>query len=274
MSNLNSPLIRAAGTSLHRQLYVVLRDRILQNFWPAGTPLPTEEALCAQFQVSRITVRRALADLANHGLVERRHGLGTFALPHAVPSRPEATLSLLDELHNAAAGSKVQVIEVRKDPAPSNVARLLQINPGEQAHHSLRLRQIGDTPVMLADAWIPDPLGKRITMTALKKHALYEAIMMQGVRFGRMVQEISCEAADPRRAQLLGTEVGMPLIKLIRLMHDAESRPILYLIATMSPERSRILMDIPGENINSLSAGQIAHDGVEQRSRGGRPLLA
>ncbi|WP_043117349.1 GntR family transcriptional regulator, partial [Pseudacidovorax intermedius] len=68
---------RTPGTSLHRQLFMVLRDEIVRGEYASGL-LPKEEALCERFGVSRITVRRALADLAAQQLVERRHGRGTF----------------------------------------------------------------------------------------------------------------------------------------------------------------------------------------------------
>lgn len=262
MPTISPSLYRAPGTSLHRQLYLVVRDQILQHVWPPGTALPTEESLCQTFNVSRITVRRALADLVTDKLVERRHGLGTFVLGQVTPSRPQATLSFIGELRESVADTKVQVIEFERSVAPRTVATLLQLAPEEIALHAVRLRHISDTPLMLTDAWIPQRFGKKVTKAALQKHPLYEILMAQGVQFGRVVQEFSCEAADPRRASLLQTEVGAPLIRFVRLIHDAESRPVQYIVVHLSPERSRILMDIPGNAINTLSAGQVVHDGV------------
>jgi GntR family transcriptional regulator len=123
----------------------------------------------------------------------------------------------------------------------------------------MRLRSIQGAPVMLTDAWVPDRVGGRITTAALKKHALYEVLMAQGVRFGRVVQEITAEAADPFRARYLGTEVGAPLLKVVRLIHDRQERPVQHLVAVTPPERGRVLMEISGEQINTLSAGYILH---------------
>ena len=75
-----------------------------------------------------------------------------------------------------------------------------------------------------------------------------------------MIQEISAEAADPYRASLLQTAVSAPLIRLTRLLHDRADRPVQHLTAYMSPERSRILMDIASDSIDTLRAGHIAHD--------------
>lgn len=67
-----------AGVPLHRQLYLVLHDQIGRGALASGEALPTEQSLCDLFGVSRITVRRALADLSDAGLVDRRHGVGSF----------------------------------------------------------------------------------------------------------------------------------------------------------------------------------------------------
>src|SRR5690606_23791488 len=110
-----------------------------------------------------------------------------------------------------------------------------------------RLRSIDGTPVMLTDAWVPARLGKQVTAATLRKQALYEILLAQGVKFGRVIQEITAEVSDPVRARLMQTEVGMPLLKIVRVIHDPQARPVQYITVTMTPERSRILMDIPGE---------------------------
>src|SRR6202051_1153079 len=68
----------ASGVPLHRQLFLVLHDEIARGAIAPGDALPTEQSLCDQFGVSRITVRRALADLAEQGYIERRQGVGSF----------------------------------------------------------------------------------------------------------------------------------------------------------------------------------------------------
>lgn len=256
-----SSLPRSPGTSLHRQLFVVLRDEIVRGTYSASGVLPKEESLCERFGVSRITVRRALADLAAQGLVERRHGLGTFVLQDRLPlMRPRPSLSLIDSLRQTAAETQVQVLQVEQIEAPLDVAALLHLAPGEKAVHALRLRSMSGTPVMLSDAWVPARLGKQVTAASLRKQALYEILLAQGVKLGRVIQEITAEVSDPVRAKLMQTEVGAPLLKIVRLMHDLDARPVQYITVTMTPERSRILMDIPGETVNTLSAGQFVHE--------------
>jgi GntR family transcriptional regulator len=252
-------LERGPGTSLHRQLFVVLRDEITRGVYASGA-LPKEEALGERFGVSRITVRRALADLASLGLVERRHGLGTFVRADLPQVRARPSLGLIDGLRKAALETDVEVLEVAQSVPPPDVAALLQLAPEEKAVHALRLRSIDGVPVMLTDAWVPAQLGKRVSATALRKHALYEILLAQGVKFGRVVQEITAEVADPARSRLLQVETGAPLLKMVRLLHDLDAQPVQHLTVSLTAERSRILMDIAGATINTLTAGQVVHD--------------
>src|SRR5688572_8802775 len=105
-------LSRDSGTSLHRQLYLLLRDRIMQGVYRPGESIPNEDALCSLFGVSRITVRRAVADLAARGLLEKRRGRGTFVSMDLPPSRAQATLGLVDALRRAATETDVEVLSV------------------------------------------------------------------------------------------------------------------------------------------------------------------
>lgn len=217
--------------------------------------MPREETLCENFAVSRITVRRALADLAAQGFVERRQGIGTF-VRHDLPQPHERpTLSYIDGLRKTVTETQVTVLHVKREDAPSEVAHLLQIGAAEKAVHALRLRTIGDTPAMLTDAWVPVSLGKLVSAATLRKNALYEILRMQGVELGRVVQEVTAVVADVERAILLKTEPGSPLLKVMRLIHGSDARPVEYLTVYLCPERSRLLMDIAAEEVNALSAG-------------------
>ena len=137
---------------------------------------------------------------------------------------------------------------------------------GAKALYAERLRRSGATTLMLSSAWVPEPVSKRITAATLRKRAFYEILLERGIRFGRVIQEFSAEPADAARAALLQTELSAPLIRFTRLVHDTESRPVQHLTAYLLPERSRILMDISGDAMNTLSGGHIDHAAKFARS--------
>lgn len=245
---------------MHRQLFLTLRDQISRGVFPPGGPLPKEESLCETFGVSRITVRRALADLVALGLLEKRHGLGTFVCRDLPLARPTPSLGLVESLRKTALATQAEVLEVEQAVPPPDIAALLQLAPDDLAVHAVRLRRKGAMPVMVTDAWVPLQWGRRVSAAALRKQALYEILIGQGVKLGRAVQEITAIAADALQARRLQTELGGPLLKLVRVIYDLEQKPVQHLTAYMSPGHSRILMDIPGEAVNTLTAGQVVFD--------------
>src|SRR5215470_5375147 len=100
-----------AGVPLHRQLFLVLHDEIARGSLAPGDPLPTEQSLCDQFGVSRITVRRALADLADGGFIERRQGVGSFVRERDTPDEAHYGGSYLDGLRRIQFETEVDVVE-------------------------------------------------------------------------------------------------------------------------------------------------------------------
>ena len=258
---------RSTGTALHRQLFVVLRDEIARGMYAGTGALPREEDLCARFGVSRITLRRALADLAALGVVERRHGRGTFVTGGPEQARSMPNLGVMDSLRQVAAETEVRVLGAERVAPYPDIAALLQLQDGEPALHVFRVRSSRGTPIMFTEAWVPGSVGKRITMAAMRRRALYEIMQDLGVQFGRVIQEITAQTASPEVAAHLQVEIGSPLIKLVRLMHDQDARPVQHLTTLLPSERSRILMDIPGDKINTLDAGRIVHDTPAAPSR-------
>lgn len=253
--------IKGVGIPLHRQLFLVLRDRIHRGIYAPGSTIPNEAQLGELFSVSRITVRRALADLEAKGLVLRRQRLGTSVHPDFQPARLSGSLHFLDALQDTALDAlPAQTLLVQKLAPPGDVAALLKLGDGEKAWHTLRLRGNGDTPLVLSEAWSPVRLLEKVTEATVRKHLLYQLLLAHGVVFNRVVQEISAESADPETAGWLRAEVGAPLLRATRLLHDTEDQPVQHLTARVNPDRTRILMDLSASSIGSIRAGALAHD--------------
>lgn len=248
-------LVRTPGVSLHRHVYMVLKDKIMSGTLVPATMLKEEE-LCKYFDVSRITVRRAMSDLSAEKLIERRQGVGTFVCKPPLSRRRIKDLSFVDSLRESARDTEVEVLEGQDLVPPPEIRELLGLANEDVAFHAVRKRSMKKVPVMLTDAWIPSQ-GDPITVEELKKRALYQALCRRGVEFGRVIQQFGACVADPERAGYLDVSVGSPLLTLTRIIHDKSEKPVLWMMAHLPPERSTMLMEIAGENINTLNAGVV-----------------
>ncbi|MGA9677341.1 MAG: GntR family transcriptional regulator [Mycobacterium sp.] len=259
MEALTTVLSTEAGVPLHRQLFLVLHDEIDRGVLTPGDALPTEQTLCDQFGVSRITVRRALADLAEQGYIERRQGVGSFVREHA-PSEPaSAGRSYLDGLRQTQFETEVDVVELGTRRPPRLIAEALE-SSGELLHivRVRRQRRTGE-PLIVTDAWLPAQLADTLTESALLRTALYELLAGAGVAVDRVQHEITAEIAGPRNANLLDTAIGAPLLRLNRLAFVG-GEPHHYVSVLLSPNRSRVVMSQSAAELETGDSMAITHD--------------
>src|SRR5271166_4698210 len=259
MNTRSAPVTPGGGVPLHRQLFLVLRDEIARGAIAAGDPLPTEQALGEQFGVSRITVRRALADLADQGYIERRQGVGSFARQPAAPVRRPASGSYMDELRQTEFETQAEVLELDLRPAPPAVSGTLDL--GDESLHITRVRRERRTgePLMVTEAWLPAGLAGAITEAKLRRAPLYRLLSDAGIVVDRMQHEITAEIAGPRYAQLLDTVIGSALLRVDRVAF-VDDVPHHMLSIRLSPTRSRIIVNQSAENLQEGEGIAIAHD--------------
>jgi len=257
----NGVNLHAKGTLLHRQLYLLLKEQIVGGHYRSGDLLPTQEALCEQFAISRITVRRALDDLVTDGYVRNRQGVGAFAIAQGNgKAKPGPDFSFIGDMRRTLKETTMRILhfEVRRCPAP--IATALGLADGEEAVHLVRTRSARDRPVMLLDGWIPRRFAKAVSRRNLQKTSLHELIAGSFASLGRVAQEVNAALADPVVAQALDVEVGSAVLKIVRLVHNRDGAPVHYLTVWTTPSRTRMVMELDGDDIDSFSVGRLRHD--------------
>lgn len=255
-----SSLAKQAGTLLHKQLFVVLQQQILRGMLADGDRLPTQEELCKQYGVSRITVRRALADLQAAALVRNEQGVGSFVTSASAVIKAPSTLNFVDSLRQVVEETTVKVIELAMTRCPPHIAAALQIEADSPAVHVIRTRSRKNVPVMLLEAWLPPRFESIVTREALARVPLFNLISTQEKNVGRVIQEVNAETADPFSASMLGIELNSAVLRIERLLHDRQEKPIQFLVIRSTPARSRLLMDIAGKDLSTLGTGRLVHD--------------
>lgn len=252
-------LRRHAGTSLHRQVYLVLRERLAEERWEPGARLPNEQALCDEFGVSRITLRRAISDLESDGLVRREQGRGTFVLAAATPARALPMTGLLADLHDTSRDTRVRVLEFGYRVPSATIRHALGLGPDDEAQRSLRVRSVGRVPVLLLLAHVPADIGRRFGRDDLARRPMFEVLLDAGVRFGRQSQQTTATLADPVRAARLAVAVGAPLLRVTRVLHDEAGRAVEHVDVWASPERTRLVSEAPADLVDRMGIGRFVH---------------
>jgi GntR family transcriptional regulator len=253
-------LRRERGDLLHRQLFLALREQIRRSVYREGEPIPSEEQLCQSFGVSRITVRRAVADLVEEGWLEKRLGRGTFVRPAAAKPRSRGGSTFTESLAKRAKQTKVTVLEVSRRSPPPHVATAMGLAEDAQVVYASRLRSISGVPLLFVDSWVMPEYADTITGDALEGRSITEMLLSQGVRFRYVTEEISAVAADPHVAANLHVQVGSPLLCVARLVSKDVGKTVMYLMAYMTSERSRVVFSHEEQDLDRMYEAKLIHD--------------
>lgn len=211
----------------YHQVYVALRDWITGGRLAPGSRIPSEPELCRAFDVSRITVRRAIDELVEERMLARRQGSGTF-VSERIPG--EVVALDLREITTRVAnlGRTTEVVDLKVEwlPADAVTARALQLPPGARVHVSTRVRARERQRLGIVTTWLPEDVGGRLTERELRRHTVLELIERAGVTVDAAEQSIGASLAGIDAARALGVAVGMPLVHVERIVLDTDARPV------------------------------------------------
>jgi GntR family transcriptional regulator len=229
-----------------QRLYIFLRDAISRGNLLPGHKLPGENVLAEQFGVSRVTVRRALAALADQGLVVRRPGMGTVVTQADVTSSviTADVSNLLPHIVRMGKDSQIRLLEFAYLPATPYVAEKLGLIPGERVQYSVRVRSTAGKPFSHLTTYVPERVAQNYDEVDLARTPLYALLERSGVEVHRATQTISAELAPPAVAEALELPHGSPLISVTRVVFDEKGRGVELLEALYRPDRYRIQVDL------------------------------
>jgi len=233
------------GEAKAKQVYLVLRDRILSGAVAFGAKLPTENVLAAVHGVSRVTVRRALGELARERLIERRRSAGTRVIYRPVLAPMTADISgMLASLADMGRRTTVKLLSFDYVPAEGVVARALGVPSDEMLQRSVRVRSVDGKPFSYLTTFVPERVSLTFTRQELASRALLDLLERAGVKVEHARQRISAVLATLDVAAALDVRTGTPLIELTRVVYDQSGRGVEHLHALYRPDRYAFEIDL------------------------------
>jgi GntR family transcriptional regulator len=209
------------------QLAEIIKTRIAENIWSLGMMIPSENELAREFDISVGTVKKALGLLVQEGVLFRRQGKGTFV------ASPDFSKSFSRFFRYdwqggetpETPGSKVLLIETIA--ADEEVAAKLQIEQGQKVYRLKRIRTIQGKPFVTEDIFLPRDRFAGIENLTLDQRLLYP---VYNESFSTPViwadEYLHPDAADPDAAELLGIEIGAPVMCVERIAYTYSDVPV------------------------------------------------
>ncbi|SFR01761.1 MULTISPECIES: GntR family transcriptional regulator [unclassified Enterobacter] len=200
---------------VYLQLEQYLTGKISAGVLRPGDAIPSENELCQQFSISRMTARKAVDYLVRQGKVERRRGQGTFVahtkktLRIPLPldrhlSSSEATLGLDEPVIN-------RLICLSRESAPDDIAEKLQLPAGSAVWFMKRLRLLADVPFVFEQSWMITAPFEDLSEADLNA-SKYGYISRKGYAVGRSDKEIRAELPSQEVRDMLGINRDEPVL--------------------------------------------------------------
>jgi len=250
MSNgLSSTATKTAATEVKIPLYYqierAIRERIETAEFDAGDPLPSEEALCEHYGVSRITIRRALAELHRQRLIVRRHGVGSFVAEKPLGINSHLSGSLKEFLGTAAT-LHVRCLSLEEAEPPAEVREVFSLADDETA---TLLRSVGslsdESPVAYLEIWFPNDIGRQLRMEDIGGYVPVVRLVEQklNLRLMRAQQFIEPGQATSSAAKYLKINAKSPILRVKRIYYAHPDRPIEIAYVRYHPDRYRFAIE-------------------------------
>jgi len=234
-------LTETANVPLYRRLYNDLRDGIISGVYKPGEALPSESRMREKYGVSVITIRRAIHELSLDGLVDIRHGMGSFV---SEPVRDNIVVSMSSFTSDVADGRLRLVRTLMVDElavAHSQIADKLGVPVGSMLRHLVRLDCEGGIPLSIDEAFIPPALANNITTdiaaSPLFMHLWQEA---SGISLVQTQYDISVQLPGEKDQELLRIVPDMPLLVTGELINDSTGRACAWVETRYIGYRSRL----------------------------------
>ena len=231
-------VLRESKTPLYHQIFLILRGKILDNTYPPHSLVPNEKQIMALYQVSRITAKRALNELADAKYVTRQRGKGT-RVRDQLPDAPLEIQSddLIESMVQMGQQTDAEVLEFTYIKAPSHVAIHLNCAAGDIVQMAVRVRRYKGKPFSYIVSYVPEHIGNSYSRADLGGQPLFELIEKQGIKLTRAAHSVNAVLADPIVAPVLGVDIGSPLLSVNKIIYDQDDRPVEYLADLYRPDR-------------------------------------
>ena len=217
-----------AFSPLYQQIKTLLTRSLQGGEWNPGQAIPSEVELAARYKVSQGTVRKAIDELAADNLLVRRQGKGTFVATHGEERVQYRFLRLMPDVGEPG-GAERRFIDCRRQRAPADVARALELKSGDSVVQVRRVLSFDGVAVVFDDIWLPGALFKGLTAERLGDYRgpMYHLFETEfGVRMLRADEKIRAVAADAAAAEQLAVAPGHPLLLVERLSLTYGDQPV------------------------------------------------
>ncbi|MGG1600508.1 GntR family transcriptional regulator [Paenibacillus naphthalenovorans] len=211
-------------------LYIQLKEWIITQIetekFKSGEKIPTEHRLSEMHEISRPTVRQALAELVQEGYLEKRRGLGTYVARPMFTGKASILRTFGEDMEMIGLNHSAKMISKKQYNASVPLANELNIEPDSPVFEIVRLRLANGTPLAIRTSIIPKAFDPELMNKDLENYGLYEMLAKSNHFPSYSKQKFQAVAATKEEAELLLVKAGTPLMLWKGVVYTTNNQPI------------------------------------------------
>lgn len=236
-------LNRESSEPLYTQIQNILLDRINSEQYPANSLIPSESALCAEFGVSRSTLRGVINQFVQAGLLYRVQGKGTFVAEPKITTDTTMYIGIREQLEAQGYEVRTEVVDLQLISAGVSIARKMDIREGDKVYKLTRVRYVKDSPLSFHISYIPQKYCCDLETQDLENEQLCAILSIHYKQVRKSVTEtLESVAANADESAILGVKKGDPLILLRDEIYNAKGEMFEYSSVAFRGDRHQIRM--------------------------------
>ena len=214
---------------LYTRIQEYVADLILSGKLAPDSKIQSERDFSEDLGVSRMTVRRAITELVNEGLLERKHGSGTYVAKPKLTYQAGELTNYIEAMQKRNIATASQLLDFDQVAASKRLAAFLELQIGDPIYRVSILRLANRVPVVLERVFVPCARCPGLEEWDLEKTPVYDLLTdAYHITPGRISQTVEAVVAADAVAQQLRVDEGFPLLLLSRITFERSQAPIVF----------------------------------------------
>lgn len=242
---MDSVINKSSIIPIYYQMIQYIRNQVASHFWNEDDMIPSERELCEKHEISRITVRQAIESLVNEGILYRRRGIGTFVSRQKVDQVLAKPTNFTTDMLSMGMKPSSKTLKCGLLAATKEIAKILEINEGDNIIELCRLRLANDKPMAVEQAFIVQEAAESILNTPMDNKSLYSVLKDKcGINIVSAKQTIQIAYSDQEFSHILNIKLDSPTFLLDRIDYLSDSRPIEYVKSYYRADRYKFTVEL------------------------------
>ena len=233
-----------SGVTLWRRVADQIERGIAEGLYVSGEKLPGEMEIAESYRVNRHTVRRALATLAERGLVRAERGSGTYVEAPRLSYPLKSRTRFSENINAGGREPRAQLIGHSTEPADRALAKRLDVKTGTLLVRLETLRSADRTPISTATSWLPADRFPDAGAVYQRARSMTKTLAHFGVQdYRRATTRLTAAIVDATDAARLDLALGRPVLLVESIDVEADGKPVLTTSSRFAAERIEFVVD-------------------------------